>query len=46
MGMVSVGKAVFVDQLNCACVGGKRTPLGSELRLIMLMGLGVDPVRD
>ncbi|MEB3104364.1 MAG: MauE/DoxX family redox-associated membrane protein [Cyanobacteriota bacterium] len=31
MGMVSVGKAVFIDQLalNCACVGGNsKTPLG------------------
>ncbi|MEB3166576.1 MAG: MauE/DoxX family redox-associated membrane protein [Cyanobacteriota bacterium] len=31
MGMVSVGKAVFIDHLalNCACVGGhSRTPLG------------------
>ena len=31
MGMVSVGKAVFVDHLalNCACVGGNsKTPLG------------------
>jgi hypothetical protein len=31
MGMVSVGKAVFIDHLalNCACVGGNsRTPLG------------------
>ena len=31
MGMVSVGKAVFIDHLalNCACVGGKsKTPLG------------------
>jgi glutaredoxin len=31
MGMVSVGKAVFIDRLalNCACVGGNsRTPLG------------------
>jgi hypothetical protein len=31
MGMVSVGKAVFIDHLalNCACVGGNsKTPLG------------------
>ncbi|MEB3319758.1 MAG: hypothetical protein VKI63_02315 [Cyanobium sp.] len=31
VGMVSVGKAVFVDHLalNCTCVGGNsRTPLG------------------
>jgi hypothetical protein len=31
MGMVSVGKAVFLDHLalNCACVGGNsKTPLG------------------
>ena len=31
MGMVSVGKAVFIDHLalNCACVGGNtHTPLG------------------
>jgi hypothetical protein len=32
MGMVSVGKAVFIDHLalNCACVGGNsKTPLGA-----------------
>jgi glutaredoxin len=37
MGMVSVGKAVFVDHLalNCACVGGNsKTPLG----VVMLAG--------
>jgi hypothetical protein len=45
MGMVSVGKAVFVDKLalNCACVGGNaRVPLGvvsfSENLLMALMG--------
>lgn len=45
MGMVSVGKAVFVDKLalNCACVGGNATvPLGvvsfSENLLMALMG--------
>jgi glutaredoxin len=45
MGMVSVGKAVFVDKLalNCACVGGNaRVPLGvvsfTENLLMALMG--------
>ena len=45
MGMVSVGKAVFVDRLalNCACVGGNsRTPLGvvsfAENLIMALMG--------
>jgi glutaredoxin len=45
MGMVAVGKAVFVDKLalNCACVGGNaRVPLGvvsfSENLLMTLMG--------
>ena len=45
MGMVSVGKAVFVDKLalNCACVGGNaRVPLGvvsfAENLLMALMG--------
>jgi glutaredoxin len=45
MGMMSVGKAVFVDKLalNCACVGGNaRVPLGmvsfAENLLIALMG--------
>ena len=45
MGMVSVGKAVFVDKLalNCACVGGNaKVPLGvvsfSENLLMALMG--------
>lgn len=45
MGMVSVGKAVFVDHLalNCACVGGNsRTPLGVvsflENLIMALMG--------
>lgn len=45
MGMVSVGKAVFIDHLalNCACVGGNsRTPLGvvsfSENLIMALMG--------
>lgn len=45
MGMLSVGKAVFVDKLalNCACVGGNaRVPLGvvsfTENLLMALMG--------
>jgi glutaredoxin len=45
MGMLSVGKAVFVDRLalNCACVGGNaRVPLGvvslAENLLMALMG--------
>lgn len=45
VGMVSVGKAVFVDKLalNCACVGGNaKVPLGvvsfSENLLMALMG--------
>jgi glutaredoxin len=45
MGMMSVGKAVFVDKLalNCACVGGNaRVPLGvvsfAETLLMALMG--------
>lgn len=45
MGMVSVGKAVFVDRLalNCACLGGNsRTPLGAvsfaENLIMALMG--------
>jgi hypothetical protein len=45
MGMVSVGKAVFVDKLalNCACVGGNaKVPLGvvsfAENLLMALMG--------
>jgi glutaredoxin len=45
MGMVSVGKAVFIDRLalNCACVGGNsRTPLGvvsvAENLTMTLMG--------
>jgi hypothetical protein len=45
MGMVSVGKAVFIDHLalNCACVGGNtRTPLGvvsfAENLIMTLMG--------
>ena len=45
MGMVSVGKAVFIDRLalNCACVGGNsRTPLGvvsfAENLIMALMG--------
>lgn len=48
MGMVSVGKAVFVDHLalNCACVGGNsRTPLGvvsfAENLIMGLMGLAM-----
>ncbi|MCP9809246.1 glutaredoxin [Cyanobium sp. HWJ4-Hawea] len=46
MGMVSVGKAVFIDQLalNCACVGGNsKTPLGvvsfAENLIMTAMGL-------
>ena len=46
MGMVSVGKAVFVDRLalNCACVGGNsKTPLGvvsfAENLLMAVMGV-------
>jgi len=45
MGMVSVGKALFIDHLalNCACVGGNsRTPLGlvsfSENLIMAAMG--------
>jgi hypothetical protein len=45
MGMVSVGKAVFIDHLalNCACVGGNsKTPLGvvsfAENLIMPLMG--------
>jgi hypothetical protein len=45
MGMVSVGKAVFVDRLSlfCACLGGNsRTPLGAvsfvENLIMALMG--------
>ena len=45
MGMVSVGKAVFIDHLalNCACVGGNsKTPLGvvsfAENLIMTLMG--------
>jgi glutaredoxin len=45
MGMVSVGKAVFIDRLalNCACVGGNsKTPLGvvslAENLIMSLMG--------
>lgn len=45
MGMVSVGKAVFIDRLalNCACVGGNtKTPLGvvsfAENLIMALMG--------
>ena len=45
MGMVSVGKAVFIDHLalNCACVGGNsKTPLGvvsfAENLIMALMG--------
>ena len=45
MGMVSVGKAVFIDRLalNCACVGGNsKTPLGvvsfAENLMMALMG--------
>jgi glutaredoxin len=45
MGMVSVGKAVFLDHLalNCACVGGNsKTPLGvvsfAENLIMALMG--------
>jgi len=48
MGMISVGKAVFVDHLalNCACVGGNsRTPLGvvsfAENLIMGLMGLAM-----
>jgi glutaredoxin len=48
MGMVSVGKAVFIDHLalNCACVGGNsRTPLGvvsfAENLIMSLMGAGM-----
>ena len=46
MGMVSVGKAVFIDHLalNCACVGGNsKTPLGvvsfAENLIMALMGV-------
>ena len=45
MGMVSVGKAVFIDHLalNCACVGGNsKTPLGvvsfAENLIMTLLG--------
>jgi glutaredoxin len=48
MGMVSVGKAVFIDHLalNCACVGGNsRTPLGvvsfAENLIMAAMGLAM-----
>jgi len=46
MGMVSVGKAVFVDHLalNCACVGGNsKTPLGvvSFAENLLMTGMGV-----
>jgi glutaredoxin len=48
MGMVSVGKAVFVDKLalNCACVGGNaKVPLGvvsfAENLLMALMGMAM-----
>ena len=46
MGMVSVGKAVFVDHLalNCACVGGNsKTPLGvvSFAENLLMAGMGV-----
>jgi glutaredoxin len=48
MGMVSVGKAVFIDRLalNCACVGGNsRTPLGvvsfAENLIMALMGVAM-----
>jgi glutaredoxin len=46
MGLVSVGKAVFIDRLalNCACVGGNtKTPLGlvslAENLIMTLMGI-------
>ncbi len=48
MGMLSVGKAVFIDKLalNCACVGGNaKVPLGvvsfSENLLMALMGMAM-----
>ncbi len=48
LGMVSVGKAVFIDRLalNCACVGGNsRTPLGvvsfAENLIMALMGVAM-----
>ena len=46
MGMVSVGKAVFVDHLalNCACVGGNsKTPLGlvSFVENLLMAAMGV-----
>ena len=48
MGMVSVGKAVFIDHLalNCACVGGNsKTPLGvvsfAENLIMAAMGLAM-----
>ena len=46
MGMVSVGKAVFVDHLalNCACVGGNsKTPFGvvSFAENLLMTGMGV-----
>jgi hypothetical protein len=46
MGMVSVGKAGFVDHLalNCACVGGNsKTPLGvvSYAEKLLMSGMGV-----
>jgi glutaredoxin len=45
MGMVSVGKAVFIDHLalNCACVGGNsKTPLGvvSFAENLLMAGMG------
>lgn len=49
-GMVSVGKAVFVDHmaLNCACVGGNsKTPLGlvSFAENLIMAGMGVAMLR-
>ena len=46
MGMVSVGKAVFVDHLalNCTCVGGNsKTPLGlvSFVENLLMAAMGV-----
>ncbi|MCT0216464.1 hypothetical protein KQ298_09020 [Synechococcus sp. CS-1330] len=53
MGMVSVGKAVFIDQLalNCACVGGNsKTPLGvvsfAENLIMAAMGAVMLPGRQ
>jgi hypothetical protein len=45
MGMMSVGKAVFIDHLalNCACVGGNsKTPLGvvSFAENLLMAGMG------